>query len=116
MDARCVCRPRAALAGTTLTSFAPRMPRGPSNAGISAKNDRLPISNNVRVFGSIVRGENRSDSDLDLLVEFAPGRTLFDLVGLKLDLEDLLHVDVDVVTPNSLRYIRDRVLTEAQPI
>ena len=71
---------------------------------------------NVRVFGSVVRADNREDSDVDLLVEFDTGKTLFDLIGLKLDLESLLGVTVDVVTPNSLRYIRDRVLTEALPL
>jgi len=71
---------------------------------------------NVRVFGSVVRADNCEDSDVDLLVEFDRGKTLFDLIGLKLDLEDLLGVSVDVVTPNSLRYIRDRVLAEALPL
>ena len=71
---------------------------------------------NVRVFGSVVRDDNREDSDVDLLVEFDPGKTLFDLIGLKLDLEILLGVTVDVVTPNSLRYVRDRVLAEALPL
>lgn len=71
---------------------------------------------NVRVFGSVVRADNREDSDVDLLVEFDTGKTLFDLIGLKLDLESLLGVTVDVVTPNSLRYIRDRVLAEALPL
>ncbi|HZU26326.1 MAG TPA: nucleotidyltransferase family protein [Bryobacteraceae bacterium] len=71
---------------------------------------------NVRVFGSIIRAENHESSDIDLLVEFETGRTLLDLIGLKLDLESLLGVNVDVVTPNSLRYIRDRVLAEALPL
>ena len=71
---------------------------------------------NVRVFGSVVRGDNREDSDIDFLVEFEPGKTLFNLIRLKLDLEELLGVNVDVVTPNSLRYIRDRVLAEALPL
>ena len=71
---------------------------------------------NVRVFGSVVRGDNRDDSDVDLLVEFEEGKTLFDLIGLKLDLQNVLGATVDVVTPNSLRYIRDRVLAEALPI
>jgi hypothetical protein len=71
---------------------------------------------NIRVFGSVVRGDNRDDSDVDLLVEFEEGKNLFDLIGLKLDLQDLLGATVDVVTPNSLRYIRDRVLAEALPI
>lgn len=71
---------------------------------------------NVRVFGSVVRADNREDSDVDLLVEFDTGKTLFDLIGLKLDLEGLLGVTVDVVTPNSLRYVRERVLAEALPL
>jgi predicted nucleotidyltransferase len=71
---------------------------------------------NIRVFGSVVRGDNRDDSDVDLLVEFEEGKTLFDLIGLKLDLQNLLGATVDVVTPNSLRYIRDHVLAEALPI
>ena len=71
---------------------------------------------NIRVFGSVVRGDNRDDSDVDLLVEFEEGKTLFDLIGLKLDLQNLLGATVDVVTPNSLRYLRDRVLAEALPI
>ncbi|HYW47618.1 MAG TPA: nucleotidyltransferase family protein [Bryobacteraceae bacterium] len=71
---------------------------------------------NIRVFGSVVRGDNRDDSDVDLLVEFEEGKTLFDLIGLKSDLQLLLGATVDVVTPNSLRYIRDRVLAEALPI
>ena len=71
---------------------------------------------NVRVFGSVVRGDNREDSDLDLLVDFEKGRTLFDLIGFRLDLQDLLGVPVDVVTPGSLRYIRDRVFAEAEAI
>jgi uncharacterized protein len=71
---------------------------------------------NVRVFGSVARGDNGENSDVDFLVEFETGRTLLDLIGLKLDLQDLLGASVDVVTPNSLRYVRERVLAEAQPL
>jgi predicted nucleotidyltransferase len=71
---------------------------------------------NVRVFGSVAPGDNGENSDVDFLVEFEMGRTLLDLIGLKLDLQDLLGATVDVVTPNSLRYIRERVLAEAQPL
>ena len=70
----------------------------------------------VSVFGSVARGDNGENSDIDFLVEFEAGRTLLDLIGLKLDLQDLLGATVDVVTPNSLRYIRERVLAEAQPL
>ncbi|MFL6232149.1 MAG: nucleotidyltransferase family protein [Thermoanaerobaculia bacterium] len=69
---------------------------------------------NVRVFGSLARGEGREDSDLDLLVTLGEGRSLLDLVGLKQDLEDLVHRPVDVVTEKALSpYLRDRVLSEA---
>jgi hypothetical protein len=71
---------------------------------------------NIRVFGSVARGDNQASSDVDFLVEFDKGRTLFDLIGLRLDLHDLLGVEVDIVTPNSLRYIRERALAEAVPI
>jgi uncharacterized protein len=71
---------------------------------------------NLRVFGSVARAENREDSDVDLLVDFDKGKSLLDLIGFKLDLENLLGAKVDVVTPNSLRYIRDRVLAEALPL
>lgn len=58
---------------------------------------------NVRVFGSVVRADNREDSDIDLLVDFDPGKTLFDLIGLKLDLESLLGAKVDVGHAQHLR-------------
>jgi predicted nucleotidyltransferase len=71
---------------------------------------------NIRVFGSVARGDNREASDIDFLVDLDNGRTIFDLAGFVADLKDLLGVDVDVVTPGGLRYLRDRVLTEALPL
>lgn len=69
---------------------------------------------NVRVFGSASRGEAGAASDLDLLVDMAEGRSLFDLIALSNDLEDSLGVEVDVVTEASVSpYMRDRVLDEA---
>ncbi|MGM0576195.1 MAG: nucleotidyltransferase family protein [Myxococcota bacterium] len=71
----------------------------------------------VRVFGSVARGEPSADSDLDLLVDFEPHRSLLDLVGFAQDLEDALGHPVDVVTEGSLSpYLRDRVLAEARPL
>jgi len=71
----------------------------------------------VRIFGSIARGEEKPDSDIDLLVKLQPGRSLLDLGGLLYDLESLLGVPVDIVTENGLRArIRDRVLEEARPL
>jgi uncharacterized protein len=69
---------------------------------------------NLRVFGSVPRGEAGDSSDLDLLVDMAEGRSLFDLVALSDDLEDALGVEVDVVTEGGLSpYLRDRILAEA---
>ena len=68
-------------------------------------------------FGSIVRGEQTANSDIDLLVEFEPHKSLLDLVGLKLDLEDLLKRKVDVITYKSLNpLIKDRILREQEVI
>lgn len=72
---------------------------------------------NVRIFGSVARGEARPDSDIDFLVDLEVGRSLLDLGGLLMDLQDLLHCRVDVVTEKGLRTrIRDRVLQEAAPL
>ena len=72
---------------------------------------------NVRVFGSVARGDARPDSDLDILVDMEPGRSLFDLGGLLYDLQKLLGVEVDVVTEKGLRpRIRAQVLQEAVPL
>jgi predicted nucleotidyltransferase len=74
-------------------------------------------AHNVRVFGSVARGEARPDSDVDLLVELEPGRSLLDLGGLLMDLQTLLGRKVDVVTDKGLRdRIRTRVLQEAKPL
>ncbi len=74
-------------------------------------------ASNVRVFGSVARGEADSKSDIDLLVDLEPGRSLFDLGGLLMDLQDLLGYKVDVVTERGLRErIRERVLKEAVPL
>jgi predicted nucleotidyltransferase len=68
----------------------------------------------VRVFGSVARGEADEASDVDFLVELEPGRTLFDLGGLLMDLRDLLGREVDVVTERGLKArIRGRILREA---
>ena len=69
---------------------------------------------NVRVFGSVARGEADEQSDIDFLVDMEPGRTLLDLGGLLMDLRSLLGEKVDVVTERGLKpRIRDRVLAEA---
>ena len=72
---------------------------------------------NVRLFGSVARGDSDEESDIDFLVELEPGRSLFDLGGLQYELESLLGRRVDVVTERAIkRRIRDRVLREAVPL
>lgn len=69
---------------------------------------------NVRIFGSVGRGEAEASSDLDLLVDMSEGRSLFDLVALSDELEDVLGIEVDVVTEGGISpYLRDQILAEA---
>lgn len=77
---------------------------------------RYPATN-PRVFGSALHGTDEEGSDLDLLVDALPGATLFDLGGLQVELEELLGVHVDLLTPGDLpAKIRARVLSEARPV
>ena len=69
------------------------------------------------LFGSFVRGEQREDSDIDILVEFKDGKSLLDLAGLKIELEEALGRKVDVLTYNSLHpLLRDKILQEQKVI
>jgi hypothetical protein len=69
---------------------------------------------NIRVFGSVARGEAKPDSDVDFLVEIEPKRTLLDQIALMQSLEQLLGRKVDVTEPETLHeWIRERVLNEA---
>ncbi len=71
----------------------------------------------VRVFGSVARGEADLESDIDFLVDLETGRSLLDLGGLQMELESLLGRRVDVVTARGLKArIRERVLREAVPV
>lgn len=72
---------------------------------------------NPRVFGSVVHGNDADGSDIDLLVDPLPGTTLFDLGGLQVELEELLGVHVDLLTPGDLpARFRAQVLAEARPV
>lgn len=72
---------------------------------------------NPRVFGSVLKGTDREGSDLDLLVDTLPGATLFDLGGLQDELEEILGVSVDLLTPGDLSpHFRDQIVTEARPV
>lgn len=74
-------------------------------------------AHNVRVFGSVARGEDVESSDVDLLVDLDEGVGLLDLIGLERELAELLGVDVDVVPAQSLKpRMRERVMQEAVPL
>lgn len=71
----------------------------------------------VRVFGSIARGDERPESDVDLLVDLAPGRTLLDLAAFRRDAQEILDLPVDVATPDMLKdHIRAEAVAEALPL
>lgn len=72
---------------------------------------------NVRIFGSVARGEDTAQSDIDLLVDLEKGRTLLDLGGALVQLQDLLGRRVDIVTERGLHwYLREKILREARPL
>jgi hypothetical protein len=101
-------------------SFVPRSPLGERVAAcrvaILAAAAKWHASN-VRVFGSVVRGGDTADSDVDLLVDMDPTASPLDLLALGCDLEDALGVKVDIGTPKTLRrFLRDEVLAEAVPL
>lgn len=74
-------------------------------------------ASNVRVFGSVARGEDTADSDLDLLVDMEDGRSLYDLIGFQQEVEKLLGRRVDVLTERAInRHLKDYVLTEARAL
>ena len=72
---------------------------------------------NVKVFGSVAVGNESADSDIDLLIETTPETTMFDIGAIKFELNNLLGVEVDVLTPNSLpMQFKDKVEQEARLI
>ena len=74
-------------------------------------------ASNVRIFGSVARGDDDEKSDLDFLVEMEPGRSLLDHAALLLDLEKLLGHKVDVLSEKGIKArLRERVLREARPL
>lgn len=77
---------------------------------------RYPATN-PRVFGSVLLGNDRHDSDIDLLVDPLPGATLFDLGNLQVELETILGLRVDLLTPGDLPLkFRSQVLAQAKPL
>lgn len=67
----------------------------------------------MAVFGSVARGDESSSSDIDLLVEFEPGSSLFDLLHITEELEELLGVPVDVISAGGLKDRDDHIRREA---
>lgn len=74
-------------------------------------------AHNARVFGSVIRGLDTEDSDLDLLIDATPETTLMDVAAIQVELERLLGIPVDVLTPGALpERFRSRVLAEARSV
>ena len=89
----------------------------PGNTRIIVDLARKHGAAKASLFGSFARGDARPGSDLDLLVEMEPGRSLLDLVRLERELEEALGLKVDVVTPKSLHLpILERVMAERKPV
>jgi predicted nucleotidyltransferase len=69
---------------------------------------------NPRIFGSVLSGQDTENSDLDILIDPTPSTTLMDIAAIQVELENLLHVSVDVLTPNTLpEKFRNSVLAQA---
>jgi hypothetical protein len=98
------------------------MTQGLTKLIASKRQDILAIcarngASNVHVFGSVARGDTKATSDVDLLVDLAPDKSLLDHIHLQHELEDLLGVKVDVVTRRGLHpMLREDVLAEAVPV
>ena len=97
----------------------------PSEALLLHRNEILAVAErhharNLRVFGSVARGEDTDRSDLDLLVEFEKCPTLFDLSGFQFELEEMLEVPVEILledgTPRLKKHIREEIIAEAVPL
>ncbi len=94
----------------------------PSQALASKRSDVLALAaargaTHLRVFGSVARGQDHEDSDVDLLVNLPAGTSLLRIVGLQLDLEDTLGFKVDLCTERELHpALRQQILDEARPV
>lgn len=94
----------------------------PSLALASKRDEVLALAlargaSRVRIFGSVARGHDREDSDLDLLIDLPAGTSLLSIVALQFDIEDALGVKVDLCTERELHpELRTRILAEARPL
>ena len=114
-----------AMSSSVVVSFSPELRRpgmGTKELLESRRNEILDLAatygaKNIRVFGSVARGEGGPGSDVDLLVDMEKGRNLLDLVGFWQDLEELLGCRVDVITDGGISpYLRERIYAEALPL
>lgn len=72
---------------------------------------------NLKLFGSVARSEDGEESDIDLLVSFEEGRSLFDLIRFKQEMEEIMGIKVDVLTENAIHHsIKKKILNEAIPL
>jgi predicted nucleotidyltransferase len=92
-------------------------PRGPTGRLVAAHRGELQVVlrrhgvTNARIFGSVARGDDHEGSDVDILVDFAPGTSLFDVLKIQEELESILGVEVDLIPDSGLK---DRVRIRAQ--
>ena len=112
-----------AAGGTLDVTFSPSRPPKPITlASLRRRRDEITAlcvrhgASRPRVFGSTASGKARADSDIDLLVDLDPGRTLFDIAALHDDLLELLGREVDVLTAGAVRGRLAHVATEAVPL
>jgi uncharacterized protein len=110
-------RPSAKMVARLAAAAKPR----PSTALHAHRDEIVAIARRhkaleVKVFGSVARGDDRPGSDVDLLVTFAPDASLFDQIELEDDVREVLGVDVDVVSANGLRADHARIAAEARPL
>lgn len=108
---------------TELATPAPKPLSGPTGRRVAAHRGELHEVlrrhgvTNPEIFGSAARGDDREDSDVDLLVDFAPGTSIIDIIGIQHELEDLLGVPVDLVPRSGLKErVRARAAKDLLPL
>lgn len=103
---------------TKVATSARRPLSGPTGRLVSTHRSEMRDSlrrhgvTNARIFGSVARGDDHEGSDLDLLVDFAPDTSLLDIIGIQMELEELLGISVDLVPSTGLK---ERVRASAEP-
>ena len=100
-----------------------KTPRKPLNQLVKEKREEILSiaakhgAQSIRIFGSVAKGEDTPESDVDFLVSMESGRSLFDMANMLVELQDLLNCNVDIVEPEGLHwFVKDQILKEAIPL